>query len=725
VKATRIVGLWAALALAALLLVGAPLVGARWVRSGLLGRVGARLGRAVTAGGVRLGWGWLELRDLTVDGGDAGAAPPLVVPVLRARFSVAALLAGRAEVSELELDHPRVEVVRGGADDNVTSLVEALRGPRASGGGGARARLHVEKIRLRGAAVIAADEQLGQLEVAQLDADLHPDGPGLLRVGGVRLQLAAGPRLSADDLTVSLALKRGRLDGLPSVEVHGGSAAPFRGLALTGIRGTVQPDVTDPKRAVVAVQGSYGGSDAPLWTASGWLSPETREGELKLRAARFKLSQLDSVLAAPDATESARILNAHDAEVDAHLNLTFAGSQLAFAGAFHLSGLTVAHPMLGPLPVARFGFDARAAGRLDVDERRLILSEAVFDYRNVHATITADIEHLGPRPRFAATLKVRPLQCQTALAALPVELTPTLQGFKLQGTFSTDLHLGIDLDDLDAGVDLGGLVGIEGCKVLEAPEWASAERLGATFEQTVETEPGRWLTFFAGPENPDWAPYADISPYLVNSIISSEDFGFFKHHGFIPSEFRSALRQNLQRGYFRLGASSITMQMVKNVLLSREKTLSRKLQELFLTWYIEHSLTKERILEIYFNVIEFGPGIYGIGRAARHYFGKTAKELAPREAAWFSSILPNPKRRYVQFCRANGLVDAKWDAYVKRILRRLHERQRITDEEYAEAIAAPLQFDRTEAMDEKECLAMVKRITTPPGAPPAPTTAVR
>jgi membrane peptidoglycan carboxypeptidase len=208
-------------------------------------------------------------------------------------------------------------------------------------------------------------------------------------------------------------------------------------------------------------------------------------------------------------------------------------------------------------------------------------------------------------------------------------------------------------------------------------------------------------------------PFADISPHLINSIMTTEDSGFFKHHGFIPSEFRSALQQNLQRGYFRLGASSITMQTVKNVLLSREKTLSRKLQELFLTWYIEHQLTKERIMEIYFNVIEFGPGIYGIGRAARHYFGKSAKELEPQEAAWFSSILPNPKRRYVQYCHATGTLDAKWDAYVKRIMRRMHERGRLTDEEYERALATPFKFARGEAMGEKECMAMVKRITTP------------
>jgi membrane peptidoglycan carboxypeptidase len=320
---------------------------------------------------------------------------------------------------------------------------------------------------------------------------------------------------------------------------------------------------------------------------------------------------------------------------------------------------------------------------------------------------------------------VKPLPCQTALAALPAELTPALQGFKVSGTFSTDLHLGLDLDDLETPVDLGGLVGIEGCKVVEAPDWPNAERLGVTFEQTVETEPGKWLTFFAGPENPDWVPYSDISPHLVNSIMTTEDSGFFKHKGFIPSEFRSALQQNLQRGYFRLGASSITMQMVKNVLLSREKTLSRKLQELFLTWYMEHSLTKERILEIYFNVIEFGPGIYGIGRAAHHYFGKPAKELLPQEAAWFSSILPNPKRRYEHFCRAAEALDGKWDNYVKRILRKVHERGRMSDEDYAKAIAGPLTFDRAEAPPEKDCLALVKRFTTPPGAAPptAPTAA--
>ena len=92
------------------------------------------------------------------------------------------------------------------------------------------------------------------------------------------------------------------------------------------------------------------------------------------------------------------------------------------------------------------------------------------------------------------------------------------------------------------------------------------------------------------------------------------------------------------------------MQMVKNVLLYREKTLARKLQELFLTWHVENTLTKDRILEIYFNVIEYGPGLYGIGPAAGTSSARRPKDLNPVEAAFFSSILPSPKERYKQYC---------------------------------------------------------------------------
>jgi hypothetical protein len=691
-----------------LVLAGVPMLGEHLVRTRVLPKLEARIGRRISVSDMRVGLGSVELRSLVVDG--AGAAPPVVLPGLRASFALSSLLGSTLTISSVELDHPRVDIVRSeSGDDNVSSILARLRERQTGGSGGGGRHVRVERVVVHGGAVSVIDDALGEGHVGGIDGELSPDGPVALRLGDLSVE-AAGARASAGVVTLSGTLAHGRPVGLPSVEVKDGALTPFAGLALTGIHGSVRPD-PDGTREAVDIHGSYAGAATELWQASGWLKPDSEEGKVSLRADRFRLSQLDSVLRNSDG--SPEILNAHDGAVDARLDLAYRTGVLAFVGGAHLAGLTIAHPMLAPVPVPRLAFDARLKGTLDLRARTLNLVEAALDFHNVHAVLTADVANLGRKPRFSARLQVRPLPCQVALQALPVELVPNLQGFKLNGTFSTDLHLALDLEDLDAPIDLGGQVGIEGCKALESPEAVSAEKLNTPFEQTVEFEHGKWMTFVVGADNPDWAPFADISPHLINSIMTTEDSGFFKHHGFIPSEFKSALQQNLQHGYFRLGASSITMQMVKNVLLSREKTLSRKLQELFLTWYLEHQLTKERIMEIYFNVIEFGPGIYGIGRAARHYFGKSPKELLPQEAAWFSSILPNPKRRYVQYCHANGTLDAKWDNYLKRIMRRMHERERLTDEEYAQAIATPLQFSRQEATPEKECLEYVKRITTP------------
>jgi membrane peptidoglycan carboxypeptidase len=158
---------------------------------------------------------------------------------------------------------------------------------------------------------------------------------------------------------------------------------------------------------------------------------------------------------------------------------------------------------------------------------------------------------------------------------------------------------------------------------------------------------------------------------------------------------------------------------VKNVLLSREKTLSRKLEELFLVWYLEQELPKERILELYFNAIEFGPRVYGIGAAARHYFGTRAQEISPLQAAFFSSILPSPKRRYIQYC--HGKLTPPWEKYLKKILQRMHERGRLTDEDFAAASAETLTFDITAREGtEQDCLNWVKKITQRPEPEPPP-----
>jgi membrane peptidoglycan carboxypeptidase len=149
------------------------------------------------------------------------------------------------------------------------------------------------------------------------------------------------------------------------------------------------------------------------------------------------------------------------------------------------------------------------------------------------------------------------------------------------------------------------------------------------------------------------------------------------------------------------------MQLVKNVLLYRKKTLARKLQELFLTWDIENVLDKDRILEIYVNVIEYGPGLYGIGPAAKHYFGKHPRDLDPVEAAFFSSILPGPKPRYKQYC--NGTLTTWTSGKIEKILAVMRKRNRLTEEEYQKALATPLLFNKDGSESEKDCLDRAKK----------------
>jgi membrane peptidoglycan carboxypeptidase len=126
---------------------------------------------------------------------------------------------------------------------------------------------------------------------------------------------------------------------------------------------------------------------------------------------------------------------------------------------------------------------------------------------------------------------------------------------------------------------------------------------------------------------------------------------------------------------------------------------------------------------MYVNVIEFGPGIYGIGPAARHYFGKSAKDLGPTESAFFSSILPSPKARYLQYCK--GELTRWADAKIQRILKLERDRGLLTDDELAAALKTPLAFDRTEALPEAECVRLTKlmiekaRPTTPGVVRPA------
>ena len=141
-----------------------------------------------------------------------------------------------------------------------------------------------------------------------------------------------------------------------------------------------------------------------------------------------------------------------------------------------------------------------------------------------------------------------------------------------------------------------------------------------------------------------WIPLSHISPYVIKAVIIAEDDKFWQHEGFDFGAMKKALEKDLRKGSFKAGGSTISQQLAKNLYLTPSRNPVRKIKEAVLTWRIENNLTKRRILELYLNVAEWGEGIFGIGVAAHHYFGKPASALGPMEAAKLVTVLPNPRR---------------------------------------------------------------------------------
>lgn len=141
-----------------------------------------------------------------------------------------------------------------------------------------------------------------------------------------------------------------------------------------------------------------------------------------------------------------------------------------------------------------------------------------------------------------------------------------------------------------------------------------------------------------------WVPFSSISPYLVKAIIIAEDDKFWSHKGFDFGAIEKALEEDIKHRTFKFGGSTITQQLAKNLYLSPSKSPLRKLKEAVITWRMEKTLSKRRILELYLNIAEWGEGLFGVEAASLHYYGKPSALLTPEEASRLAAVLPNPRR---------------------------------------------------------------------------------
>jgi hypothetical protein len=217
---------------------------------------------------------------------------------------------------------------------------------------------------------------------------------------------------------------------------------------------------------------------------------------------------------------------------------------------------------------------------------------------------------------------------------------------------------------------------------------AAIHRLRGDFVHEAVLPDGRRQEVRVSAGSPDFIALGEVPPLFVRTLLLGEDSAFFGHPGIDLKELPSAILTNWSRGSAARGASTITQQLAKNLFLTREKRLGRKLEELALALLLEAALGKQRILEIYLNVIEWGPGLYGLRPAARRYFGVEPAQLTPAQTAFLVALIPGPVKYQRSFAR--GTVSPGFRPLIDSLLAKLRSVDALGEEEYQAALAEPL-----------------------------------
>ncbi|HET7543763.1 MAG TPA: biosynthetic peptidoglycan transglycosylase [Polyangiaceae bacterium] len=363
------------------------------------------------------------------------------------------------------------------------------------------------------------------------------------------------------------------------------------------------------------------------------------------------------------------------------------GSTLSFDGSGALSNVALKRAELSTLPLSGIQLAFRAKGTTSLDGARLVLEDGELAFGDV------SVRGSGSLNRSERTLSTRwqggvPLaSCQAFLDATPRGLAPLIASLRMTGTFGVKADLDFDSEHPnDTRVRLNVA---NDCHIEQVPAQLNPRRFSHLWQREVRGANKQPIEIESGPGSADWVPIDAISPNMEVAVQVCEDGHFQYHHGFDFEAIQNSIKDNLIKGRFARGASTISMQLAKNLYLSKEKTLGRKLQEAVLTQLLEQELSKRELLELYLNVIEYAPGVYGIGPAAHYYFAKRPSELSLGQALYIASILPNPERQHFD---ADGKVSAAWAAYLQRLMRIAKKIGQINEEQLAAGLAEHVVF---------------------------------
>lgn len=362
-----------------------------------------------------------------------------------------------------------------------------------------------------------------------------------------------------------------------------------------------------------------------------------------------------------------------------HADVQIAGNGLASAsvkGSLGIRDLAFASDGLAETPVGPFSFEADGEALWTPGKRELSGVEARVRTGKTTTLVSGTLAWPPGSYRVDLVADMQKARCSDVLHAVPAGLLGELASTELGGEIAAKVTLHVDAEELGATVVDFDIA--DKCRFLAAPELLDLKRFERPFVHTVFEPDGTVFEMETGPGSAAWTPIELISPFMTQAVIAHEDGRFLSHHGFAEPEIAHALARNLEAKAFRFGASTITMQLVKNLFLHRDKLLSRKVQEAFIVWYLEEHWDKRRILEMYLNIIEYGPAIYGIRNAALHYFGALPLDLTPAQCAFLASILPNPKGYHDQY--EKRALSSSMKNRMGTFLQHMFSRQRIDQE---------------------------------------------
>jgi len=419
---------------------------------------------------------------------------------------------------------------------------------------------------------------------------------------------------------------------------------------------------------------------------SGRVDTKTGDAELKVHLDRLPLAPYAAVL--PPALTLEPTSSLHDVVLSLLYGATDRHMTLEGHGAFD-------HVDLDSPRISRqrlMDLSARAQGRVELDLARqtLKLTDAELVIGHVHALISSSVQRFRTAPAFDLKVKIPTVPCQEVVASVPVGFAPLLDGMTCEGAMSFEIGAFLDTANMNSlKLDFDAALGT--VKITSMGKYIRFDLFDAPFEHHARQKDGTLYTFVTGPDSEHWAPIGAISNNFVKVLTTTEDGNFFGHHGFSWESFKNAAIENLKRGRFVRGASTITQQLVKNLFfVEREKTISRKVQEAVTTWQIERTLTKQQILELYLNIIELGPKIYGIKAASLTYFNRPPADLTLLQAIWLGNIVPNPRAYYHQF--RDGKAGENTKATLCWIGSVMLTRDKITEDEFRRLGACEVVF---------------------------------